>query len=160
MRRDASGSTATANADLDQGEPARERGHDGERGSALVEMLGGSIVILVPLVYLVLTLVQVQGATFAATGAARDVGRIIATADQDSWTQLGIGVVELAFADQGIEVDGASALSVTCSQRCQPGDRVLIQIATPVALPFAPTGIGYTSTAQTWVTIDPYRERE
>lgn len=121
-------------------------------------MLGGSVVVLVPLVYLVLTLVQVQAAGFAATGAARDVGRIVATSQQEAWPVLGPAVVELAFADHGIEVDGEQALRVTCEQQCAPGDRVLVEIETEVALPFAPAGIGYTTTAQAWVTVDPYRE--
>lgn len=131
----------------------------GERGSAVVEFLGGTVVVLVPLVYLVLTLVQVQAAQFAVTGAARDAARLVATADRDLWGGLGAAAVELAFADQGIVVDGDDAVSFTCERTCQPGEQVLVAVRAPVALPFLPTGRGFTATAEAWTTIDPYRER-
>lgn len=118
----------------------RRLGHP-ERGSAVVEFLGVSLVLLVPLVYLVLTMARIQAASFAAEGAARDAGRLIAQADTISEgvaaAQLG---VELAFADQGLEVDGADALHVTCSAAdcLTAGEYVSIVVETEVSLPFAP----------------------
>lgn len=94
----------------------RRRLGDPERGSAVVEFLGVSLVLLVPLVYLVLTMARIQAASFAAEGAAREAGRLIAQAetmaDGVAAAQLG---VELAFADQGLDVDAASSLTITCS---------------------------------------------
>lgn len=119
----------------------RQRLGDPERGSAVVEFLGVSLVMLVPLVYLVLTMARIQAASFAAEGAAREAGRLIAQADTMAEgveaAQLG---VELAFADQGLEVDGASALAVTCSvEDClSAGEYVYITISTEVSLPLAP----------------------
>lgn len=43
-----------------------------DRGSAMVEFLGAALILLVPLLYLVLVLAQVQSAAFAAEGAARE----------------------------------------------------------------------------------------
>jgi len=48
---------------------ARHRLGDGERGSALVELQGVSLVLLVPLVYLMLTMARIQAASFAAEAA-------------------------------------------------------------------------------------------
>lgn len=130
----------------------------GERGSALVELLGGTIVLLVPLVYLVLTLVQVQGAQLAATGAARDAARLVATADPELWSSLTAAAVELAFADQGLAVDGSRAVTIVCQRDCGPGDRVVVTVRAAVALPFLPEGTGYTAEGDAWGTIDPHRE--
>jgi hypothetical protein len=120
---------------------ARRRLGDGERGSALVEFLGVSLVLLVPLVYLILTMTRIQAASFAAEGAAREAGRLIAHAetidDGVAAAQLG---VELAFADQGLEVDGASALEVACSvpDCLEAGEYVSVVVATEVSLPLVP----------------------
>ena len=48
--------------------PAPRRG---DAGNAVVEFLGISLILLIPLVYLVLTLAKVQGASYAVEGAAR-----------------------------------------------------------------------------------------
>lgn len=122
-------------------EAARRRLGDPERGSALVEFLGVSLVLLVPLVYLVLTMARIQAASFAAEGAAREAGRLIAQADtiEEGVAAAQLGV-ELAFADQGLDVDPASALSITCSvDDClTAGEYVSVAISTEVELPLAP----------------------
>lgn len=130
----------------------------GERGSALVEFLGGAVVLLIPLVYLVLTLAQLQGAQFAAVSAARDAGRLIATADRGEAAALASSAVVLAFADHGLAV-GADALTVQCEDACRPGTNALILVAADVPLPFVPGGaITVGVSAQAWVTIDTFRE--
>ncbi|MFV0426957.1 MAG: pilus assembly protein [Beutenbergiaceae bacterium] len=114
---------------------------DDERGSAVVEFLGVSLVLLIPLVYLIVAMAQLQAASFAAEGAAREAGRLIvraATFDEGvAAAQLG---VELAFADQGLSVDGASVLQIGCSATpcLTPGEYVVITVQVDVALPLAP----------------------
>lgn len=131
-----------------------------ERGSALVEFLGGTLVVLVPLVYLVLTLIQVQAAQFAVTGAARDAARLVATGDPAHWSVLTANALELAFADHGIDVDGSGVVSVSCAADCAPGDRVAVVVSVVVPLPFSPAGVGFTATAESWATVDPFRVHE
>lgn len=46
-----------------------------DTGAAIVEFLGLTLVLLVPLVYLIVTLGQVQAAAFAAESAAREAAR-------------------------------------------------------------------------------------
>lgn len=135
---------------------------DAERGSAVVEFLGGTVVLVVPLVYLVLTLAQLQGAAFAAEGAARDTGRIIATSsDPDTAIELAAVGVELAFADHGIELDGENVLRVTCSPSCDaPGATASVTISARVPLPFWPGGaMTVPIEAEAVTVIDSYRER-
>src|ERR1700712_4047560 len=55
-----------------------------EQGSAAVEVLVLGVLLLVPLVYLILTVAALQGAAFAAEGAARQAARSIALAATDA----------------------------------------------------------------------------
>jgi len=135
----------------------RRRLGDPERGSAVVEFLGVSLVLLVPLVYLVLTMARIQAASFAAEGAAREAGRLIAQAetmaDGVAAAQLG---VELAFADQGLEVDAASALTITCSvpDCLTAGEYVSVVVVTEVPLPLAPDFLAGTLPTTVSITAD------
>ena len=114
---------------------------DAESGSAVVEFLGVALVLLIPTVYLIITLGRVQAATFAADGAARDAGRLIAQAET---FERGVAeaalAVELAFADQGMDVDGATVLQVTCQEDpcLSPGAYLHLEVATDVPLPLTP----------------------
>ena len=49
----------------------------GRAGSSVIEFLGLSLVLLIPLVYLVLTLGRLEAATFATEGAAREAARTL-----------------------------------------------------------------------------------
>lgn len=112
-----------------------------ERGSAIVEFLGVSLLLLIPVIYLILTLGRVQAATFAAEGAAREAGRLIAQADTMSEGLAGAHLaVELAFADQGFDVDGAQVLQVTCQANpcLSPGGYIHLEVGAGVDLPGAP----------------------
>lgn len=125
-----------------------------ERGSAVVEFLGVSLVLVIPLIYLILTMARIQAASFAAEGAAREAGRLIAQADTMvegiESAQLG---VELAFGDQGLQVNGADVLTVTCSVTdcLTAGEYVFVAISTEVSLPLAPDFLA--SSLPTTVTI-------
>lgn len=136
---------------------ARARLGEGERGSAVVEFLGVSLVLLVPLVYLILTMARIQAASFAAEGAAREAGRLIAQADtiDDGIAAAQLGV-ELAFADQGLDVDPAAALHVTCSvpECLTAGEYVLIEIRTEVSLPLAPDFLAGTLPTSVAIAAD------
>lgn len=112
-----------------------------EGGSAVVEFIGVTLVLLLPLVYLVLTLGRVQAAVFAAEAAARESGRVLSQAEDFS---AAVGqaqtVVELAFDDHGIPVDPAAALSFTCSDEpcLSAGGQVHVEVAAVVRLPLLP----------------------
>lgn len=113
----------------------------GEDGSAVVEFLGVSLLLLVPILYLVLTLARIQAAAFAAEGAAREAGRIIAVAQTlETGSAHAHRAVEVAFSDQGIDVVGPDVMRLTCAaDPClTPGAEVLVQIGVTVALPLVP----------------------
>lgn len=129
-----------------------------EVGSAVVEFLGGSVLLLLPLLYLVLTLVHLQGAEFAASAAAREASRIIATHGPEA-TTLASRAVELAFSDQGLDVAGSQAMSIACDGQCGPGGHVLVSIAVDVPLPLAPTRMTAPVRAEAWTTVDRFRSQ-
>lgn len=118
-----------------------------EDGGAIVEFLGVSLVLLLPLVYLVLTLGQVQAAAFAAEAAARESGRVLSQG-HDLPTSLNRAhhAVRLAFEDHGIVVDPAAALSVDCEHDpcLTPGGQLHIEVTAVVGLPLVPSFLGDT----------------
>ena len=52
----------------------------GDGGNAVIEFVFVAVVVLVPLVYLVVSVAQLERSRLAASNAARDIGRAIATA--------------------------------------------------------------------------------
>ena len=116
-----------------------------DAGSALVEFLGISLVLLVPTVYLVLVLGRVQAATFAVEGAAREAARVyVAADDAEQGAQRALTAVGVALLDQGFDDDPADALDVRCSaDPClTPGAEVAAIVEVRVPLPFVPTFVG------------------
>ncbi len=112
-----------------------------DSGSAVVEFLGVSLLLMVPLVYLILTLGRIQAAVFASEGAAREAGRLVVRAETfEEGAARAQAAVELAFADQGIAVSGADSLLMTCEQDpcLTPGSRIVVEVGTAVGLPGVP----------------------
>ncbi|MGN8245961.1 pilus assembly protein [Cellulomonas soli] len=113
----------------------------GDAGSAVLEFLALSVVLLVPLVYLVLVLGRVQAATFAAEGAARTAARAYVVADTPSQgAARAVASVGLALEDQGFDDDPDGALTLTCSSApcLRPGSEVAARVDVLVPLPFVP----------------------
>ena len=114
----------------------------GEDGSSVIEFLGLSLVLLIPLVYLVLTLGRLEAAMFASEGAAREAARTYVAADSaDEGAERAAAAVGIALRDQGFDDDPATALLLTCSAvPClAPGSAVSARIEVRVPLPFVPS---------------------
>lgn len=108
-----------------------------DAGNAIVEFLGVALLLLVPVVYLALTLGRLQATTFAVDGAAREAARAVATADDAASAERRVlAAVRLALADQGVGADPADATTVTCDGDClAPGATITVRVATDVPLP-------------------------
>lgn len=121
-------------------------GRRDERGSALVELTWLGILLLVPVVWIVLSVFEVQRGAFATSGAARAAGRAYALAPTDAAGQArATAAARQALADQG--VDGQPMrLTVTCRPApadChQPGSVVSVTIHSRVDLPLLPSVLG------------------
>jgi len=138
----------SARAPQPPGGPRAEPGHepdapDAEAGAALVEFLGTAVLLLVPLVYLVLTVAQVQAGAFAVEGAAREAGRAMVTADSsEAGAQRARAAAGIAFGDQGFAVaDGSVSLECSADPCLTPGATVGVRTRLAVPLPFVPEAL-------------------
>ena len=119
---------------------------DGESGSALVEFTWLALLLMIPLVYVVVTLVTIQRSAYGATEAARAAGRAyVLSPDQATASERAYAAASLAMRDQGVEID-PSNLQISClptPQAClQPGSSVEVRIQLDVELPLVPTIYG------------------
>lgn len=133
-----------------------------EGGSAVVEFIFLGLVLLVPVVYFIVTAGQVQGAAYAAVGAAESAARVYAAADdQAAAGEQARAAASLAFTDFGFEPEGMQ-LDISCSAGClTPGSTVTalvrfdvpLPLATGLGLDFAPVTVDSASTQ----TVERYR---
>lgn len=115
--------------------PAGGGRDDGDRGSAVVEFVTLTGILLMPAIYLMLTLLSVQRTQYAVTQAVREAGRVLATTGDRGATDTAI---RLAFTDQGLNPQTART-SIACSPGCTaPTARIDVRITTRVTLPLVP----------------------
>lgn len=116
-----------------------------ERGSGLVEFTWLGIILIIPLVWIVISVFEVQRGAFAVSAAARAAGRAYALAPND---QEGLAraqaVAGLTLADQGSPGMRAEVVS-----SCEPGPPchrgtsvITVTVRSAVDLPFLPEVVG------------------
>jgi len=110
-----------------------------EEGSAIVEFVFLGVLMLVPLVYLVMTLGRIQAGSYAVTTAAREAGRAFVTAqgDQDAGARAR-AAAEVAFADQGFGGMGGLDIGCSTSPCLTPEARIETTTSVTVPLPLIP----------------------
>lgn len=117
-----------------------------DRGSAIVELVWLGILLLVPLLWIVVAVFEVQGGAFAVSSAARSAGRAFALAPDDgSGKRAADAAARQALADQGL--DGVSVrVEVTCTPyptNCHSGTSVIrVRVSSQVVLPLMPDFLG------------------
>jgi hypothetical protein len=112
----------------------------GDAGSAVVEFVWLTVLLLVPLVYVVLAAMTVQRAAFAETDAARDAARAYATAGSDAeGERRAEAAVGLVMKDQGVAWTPAGRIVQCGACDFAPGSEFAIDLQTTVALPFVPS---------------------
>lgn len=117
-----------------------------DRGSALVELSWLAIILLVPLIWIVISVFEVQQGAFATGAAARAAGRAYALAPDDATGEArAAAVVRQILADQGTPGQRAT-VTVTCESpgdSCHVGTSVItVRIDSGVELPFFPAILG------------------
>jgi Flp pilus assembly protein TadG len=118
-----------------------------EGGSALVEVTWLAILLMVPLLYIVIAVFDVQRSAFGLDVAARAAGRAYATApSEDLGLPRARAAARVALADQHLDADDVD-LRVTCRpdpDNClAPGAVIDVGVAYQVPLPLAPTALGH-----------------
>jgi hypothetical protein len=153
---------------------AGERRVPGERGAAVVELLVVFLTLLVPLVYVMVVMADVQRALLATSSAAREAGRVYVTgADRvDAERRAGVAYREvlatygMRAGDRGagmrLRAGCPAAAGPGCTGEFGPGAEVEVEVTyrVPVArLPFlgAVAGPGVTVGATHHTRVDRYR---
>ena len=117
-----------------------------QRGSALVEFSWLGILLLLPVLWIVLSVFQVQRGAFGVSAAARAAARAYSLAPDDATGLVRARqAVRLALADQG--ADGVTPdVRVTCTpypSDCHQGTSVItVSVHSRVVLPLVPSALG------------------
>ncbi|MGN6780685.1 MAG: hypothetical protein ACTHJH_04220 [Marmoricola sp.] len=122
-----------------------------EAGTAILEFVWLALLLMVPLVYVVVAVLDTQRAAFAASTAARSAGRAFVTAPDQATARLRAqAAVRLAFADQGI-ADQPADLAISCRPEpaacLSPGSVVTVEVTSAARLPLMPDALGRTAPA-------------
>ena len=117
-----------------------------ERGTALVEVTWLSVLLLVPLVYIVLAVFEVQRSAFAVNAATRAAGRAYALAPSEGEAgERARAAAEVALEDQGLDLSRGS-MAVSCDPDpgdcLSPGSVIHVRMRLHVALPLMPDALG------------------
>lgn len=114
-----------------------------ESGSAVVEFIFLGLLLLVPVVYLVIAVGQVQAASFAVVGAADAAAKVYAAGpDVAGAERRAAAAAELALSDFGLPADGL-LMETSCSDEClTPGSTVTVSVRFNVPLPGLPWANG------------------
>ena len=139
----------------------------GEQGSAVVELTWLGILLLVPIVWVVLSVFEVQSGAYGVSSAARAAGRAYALAGSDAEGRVRAEqAARQALVDQG-HPDAPVSVAVTCTpypQDCHRGTSVItVRVTSSVALPAAPRLLGedaasFALDASHTVPIGQYQE--
>ncbi|WP_377645529.1 pilus assembly protein [Oryzobacter terrae] len=96
--------------------------------------------MLVPLVYLVMTMARLQAGSFAVSQAAREAGRAFVTAESEEVAgPRARAAAHVAFLDQSFEGQGRLRLACDGSPCLRPEGRVETTATVRVPLPLVPT---------------------
>ncbi|WP_231554536.1 hypothetical protein [Arthrobacter sp. L77] len=130
--------------------PRGRRPLGAESGSAVVEFVFLGVLLLVPVVYLVLTVGQLQGGSFAVVGAADQAAKVYvdATTPQEADARAR-EAARIALADFGFGPEQA-VVDIACSDQClTPGTTVTVVVRLDVPLPLIPAIAGTHPSAAT-----------
>lgn len=117
-----------------------------DSGSALVELTWLGVLLLVPILWIVVSVFEVQRGAFATSGAARAAGRAYALAPTDAAGWAGAqAAAQQALADHGVPGQPLR-LTVSCrpspSDCHAPGSVVTVSVHSGVDLPLLPDVLG------------------
>ncbi|MGC4109426.1 MAG: hypothetical protein QM747_03155 [Nocardioides sp.] len=117
-----------------------------QRGSAVVELVWLGILLLLPVMWIVLSVFQVQRGAFGVSAAARAAARAYALAPDDAGGLVRArAAATLALRDQGVR-DVSPKVTVSCTPYpgdCHRGGSVItVSVRSRVDLPLVPSALG------------------
>lgn len=116
---------------------------EGQRGSASVEFVWVTLILLVPFVYVLLAVFETQRAAYAVSTASKSAARAYLLApDVATGEQRARQAAQVALDDQGVE----ARLTVRClpsaADCLQPGSSVEVTVRSVQPLPLTPSVLG------------------
>jgi hypothetical protein len=129
-----------------------------EDGNAIVEFHFLGLLLLVPLVYVMLAMLDVQRASYGVTQAAREAARVYSVTGDQGQAEF---AARVALDDQRISEPATVDIAGTYA----PAARITVTVDTAVNLPFIPDVLAGAAHAQipvlarTVVVVDRYRSR-
>jgi Flp pilus assembly protein TadG len=128
--------------------------HD-DRGSGALEFIVGGVILLVPIVYLIVALGQIQTQTLGVEQAARHIARGVAMAEgTDAADARAARVLDGIVAEYDID-PGVVSVDLACvgvHASCpEPGATIRVTVSSEVALPLVPPVLGLDDVARVGV---------
>jgi Flp pilus assembly protein TadG len=118
-----------------------------DRGSAALEFITAGFLLLIPLVYLILSMAAIQAGALSIEGASRQAARVFVQAPTvGSGTARAETALAIALSDFGIQ-HASAKLKISC--RPHPGKCltrrgfVTVTVSASVPLPFVPPVLAY-----------------
>lgn len=117
-----------------------------ERGTALVEVTWLSVLLLVPLLYIIVSVFEVQRSAYAVNAATRAAARAYSMAPtQAEASARARAAADVALEDQGLDLsDGSFGLDCDPAPGgcLAPGSVIHVRLALAVPLPLVPDALG------------------
>ena len=115
-----------------------------DEGSATIEFVWLTIVLLVPFVYVLLAVFDAQRGAYGVSAASRAAARaFIQSPDLGSAERRALAAARVALDDQGL---GKADVSITCLPSAgdclEPGSAVRVVVRTVQPLPLTPSALG------------------
>ncbi len=114
-----------------------------ERGTATVEFIWLTILLLVPFAYALIAVFDIQRASFAVSAASRSAARaFLQAADPASGEQRARVAARVALDDQDVDADVVISCEPSPADCLQPGSSVRVVVHTVQPLPLTPSALG------------------
>ena len=114
-----------------------------ESGTASVEFIWLTILLLVPFVYALIAVFDTQRASFAVSAASRSAARaFLQAADPASGEQRARVAARVALDDQDVDADVVITCEPGPADCLQPGSSVRVVVHTVQPLPLTPSALG------------------
>jgi len=114
-----------------------------EQGTASVEFVWLSILLLVPFVYVLIAVFDTQRASYAVSAASRSAARAyLQSADPATGEQQARIAARVALDDQDVDADVTISCEPAPADCLQPGSSVRVLVRTVQPLPLTPSALG------------------
>ena len=114
-----------------------------EHGTATVEFVWLTILLLVPFVYVLIAVFDTQRASYAVSTASRSAARAyLQAADPATGEQQARAAARVALDDQRVDADVLITCVPSAAECLQPGSSVRVVVRTVQPLPLTPSVLG------------------